>query len=57
MPGLFGSAYTTVLARRAVAKVHLTFAVPTYKTRLAIAVIVVDQLHAILGTGRRTRIR
>jgi len=57
MPGLFGSAYTTVLARRAVAKVHLTLAVPTYKTRLAIAVIVVDQLHAILGTGRRTRIR
>jgi len=57
MPGLLGGAYATVLARRAVAKVHLTFAVPTYKTGFAIAVIVVDQLHAILGTGRRTRIR
>lgn len=57
VPVLLSRAHPTVLTRRAVAEIHLDLTVTTHVTRLAIAVIVVDQLYAILGARRGARIR
>lgn len=54
---LFSRAYAAVLARRAVAKIHFDLTVTTHVTRLAVAMIVVDQLYTILRARRGARIR
>ena len=53
---LLRGANAAVLTRRAVAEVHLHLAVASHVAGLAVAVIVVDQLHAVLGSRRRARI-
>lgn len=54
--GLFRGTNTPILTRRAVAEVHFYLAVPSHVSRLAIAMVIVDQLHAILSSWRGARI-
>lgn len=54
--GLFSGTDSTILAGRAVAEVYLNLAVPAHVARLAVAVVVVHQLHAVLGTGSSARV-
>lgn len=48
---------TAILTRRRRTEVHLPFAVPSIVPRLAVAVVIVHQLHAVQRTGVRARIR
>lgn len=52
-----GAAHATVQARRALAEVHLVLTVTSHVTGLAVAVKVVDQLHAILSAHQQAWIR
>lgn len=54
---VLGRAKTTVLTRRAITEIYFDLAVTAHISRFAVAVIVVDQLYAVLSTGRGTRIR
>lgn len=54
---LFSSTYSAILARRTVTKVHFHFTMATHITRFTVTVIVINQLHTILGTSQRARIR
>jgi len=51
MTVLLSRAHTAILTRRAVAKVDFDFAMTAHIARLAVAVIIVDQLHAVLSAG------
>lgn len=54
--GLFSGTDTSILTGRAVAEVDLNLAVPAHVAGLAVAVVVVHQLHAVLGTGSSARV-
>lgn len=54
---MLGRAEATVLTRRAIAEIHFDLAVTAHIPGFAVAVIVVDQLYAVLSAGRGTRIR
>lgn len=57
MSVMLGRAEATVLTRRAIAEIHFDLAVTAHVPGFAVAVIVVDQLYAVLSAGRGTRIR
>lgn len=57
VPVGLGCAKTTVLTRRAITEIHLDLTVAAHIAGFAVAVIVVDQLYAVLSTGRGTWIR
>jgi len=54
---VFCRAKAAILTWRAIAEIHLDLTVTAHIARFAVAVIVIDQLYAVLSTGRGARIR
>lgn len=54
---VLGLAVATVLTRRAITEIHFDLTVTAHVSGFAVAVIIVNQLYAVLSTGGGTRIR
>lgn len=57
MATLYSGAYAAILTGRVSAEVDFGIAVPSHVPGFAVAVIVIDELHAVLCTGQRARVR
>lgn len=56
VPGADHSAHAAILTRRALAKVHLDFAMDAHVAGLAVTIVIVDELHTVLSASWRARI-